>query len=218
MDTPLVMSRLSDHQLLGRARQGDGSAYGELFERHARAVYSYCFRRTADWALAEDCTSIVFLEAWRRRRTVQLAGDTLLPWLLGVANNVLRNQARSRRRWHAALERLPPPVPEPDFAEASADRLDDQRRMRAVLELIRQLPRGDQDVLAMCGWAGLSYEQAAVALGVPLGTVRSRLSRARARLRDLEHQLAANSDAPADTQQASATQRPGTATGATDAT
>jgi len=211
------MSRPSDHQLLARARHGDASAYGELFERHARAVYSYCFRRTADWALAEDCTSIVFLDAWRQRRTIQLAADSLLPWLLGVANNVLRNQARSLRRWRAALDRLPPPVPEPDFAEASAGRLDDERRMREVLELIGRLPRADQDVLAVCGWAGLSYEQAAVALGVPLGTVRSRLSRARARLRDLERQHAGNLDAAADTDQASATQRPGTTRGATDA-
>jgi RNA polymerase sigma-70 factor, ECF subfamily len=57
------------------------SGFGRLFERHGRAVYNYCFRRTADWSAAEDLTSVVFLEAWRRRKDLRLDGDSLLPWL-----------------------------------------------------------------------------------------------------------------------------------------
>ena len=155
-----------------------------LYERHARAVYNFCFRRTANWATAEDLTSIVFLEAWRRRGEVSLKDGRALPWLLGVAVNVLRNRRRSERRHRAALERLPISR-SVDFAEDADGRLDDERRMRATLRTIAKLPRREQEVLALCAWAGLSYEDAALALGLPVGTVRSRLSRARSRVREL---------------------------------
>jgi RNA polymerase sigma factor (sigma-70 family) len=161
-------------------------ALGELFETHARAIYNYCFRRTADWAAAEDLTSAVFLEAWRRRKDVDLVSEPPLPWLYGVATNLLRNHRRSLRRYRSALDRVPPPGPTPDFAEETAERLDDERRMREVLGDVERLPRAQQEVLALCVWAGLGYEDAARALGVPVGTVRSRLARARAELASLE--------------------------------
>ncbi|MFG2003371.1 RNA polymerase sigma factor [Spirillospora sp. NPDC048911] len=166
------------------ASDGGAEAFGTVFDRHARAVYNHCFRGTADWATAEDLTSIVFLEAWRRRADVRLERDSALPWLLGVANNVVRNQHRARRRHRAALDRLPPPPAEPDHSDDVAGRLDDEKAMRRVLELVHRLPRADQDVLALCVWDGLSYAEAAVALGVAVGTVRSRLARARGRLRE----------------------------------
>jgi RNA polymerase sigma factor (sigma-70 family) len=174
----------TDAELWRAAARGETSAFGVLYERHARAVYNFCFRRTADWAMAEDLTSIVFLEAWRRRGDVRLKDGRALPWLLGVAVNVLRNRRRSERRHRAALERLPIPR-SVDFAEDADGRLDDERRMRATLRTIAKLPRREQEVLALCAWAGLSYEDAALALGLPVGTVRSRLSRARARVREL---------------------------------
>jgi RNA polymerase sigma factor (sigma-70 family) len=178
------MEQANDADLWRRAVDGERDAFGVLFERHARAVYNYLFRRTADWALAEDLTSVVFLEAWRRRTDVRLQRELALPWLLGVATNVLRNRRRSQRRHRAALERLPREHAH-DFAEEASGRLDDERQMRTVLRAIAKLPRRERDVLALCAWAELSYEEAAVALGVPVGTVRSRLSRARARIREL---------------------------------
>lgn len=178
------MGELTDAALWQRAAAGETEAFGEIFERHAGTVYNYCFRRTGDWSQAEELTAIVFLEAWRRRAQVQLERDEAIPWLLGVATNVLRNLRRSQRRHRAALERLPRERAE-DFAGEVDARLDDERQMRAALRLLRKLPRADQDVLALCVWEELTYEQAALALGVPVGTVRSRLSRARARLREL---------------------------------
>jgi len=157
-----------------------------LFELHARTIYNFCFRRTGDWAQAEDLTSVVFLEAWRRRGQVDLVDEPALPWLYGVATNVVRNARRSLRRHRAALERMPAAQPTPDFAQEAAERLDDERRMREVLDAVHSLPSHDQEVLALCAWEGLSYEDAARALEVPVGTVRSRLSRARARLTALE--------------------------------
>ncbi len=178
------MTDASDRDLLLGARKGRAEAFGIIFERYARDVYNYCFRRTADWVAAEDLTSAVFLEAWRRRDT-ELLGDSALPWLLGVATNLLRNHHRSLRRHRAALARVPPPEPYPDHAEDLASRLDDERRMRSILKAVSQLPLHDQEILSLVAWGGLSYEEAAEALGHPVGTVRSRLSRARARLREL---------------------------------
>jgi RNA polymerase sigma-70 factor (ECF subfamily) len=74
----------------------------------------------------------------------------------------------------------------PDPADDVAAHVDDERRMKQLLARLSELPRGEQDVVALCVWSELSYEDAAAALGVPVGTVRSRLSRARGRLRELD--------------------------------
>ncbi|TDD91342.1 RNA polymerase sigma factor [Actinomadura rubrisoli] len=174
----------TDAELWRRARDGDERAFGTLFDRHARTVYNYCFRRTASWSEAEDLTSVVFLETWRRRAHVSLPSGSMLPWLYGVATNVLHNHRRSLRRHRQALSRLPAPVPQPDGADEAAERLDAERRMRQVMDSIKTLPRHDREVLVLCVWEGLGYAEAAEALGIPVGTLRSRLARARARLRD----------------------------------
>jgi RNA polymerase sigma-70 factor (ECF subfamily) len=177
---------LSDRVLWQQAREGDDAAFGVLFERHARPIYNYCFRRTGDWALAEDLTSTTFLLAWRGQGHAPLRAESALPLLYGIATNVLRNDRRSAKRRRAAFARLPLERPEePDFAEESPTRLDDQAAMRELLLLFTRLPRREQDVIALCEWSGLSYEDAAVALDVPIGTVRSRLARGRRRLREL---------------------------------
>lgn len=175
-----------DLELWDLAVRGSDAAFGALFERHASAVYNYCFRRCGDWAEAEDLTSATFLNAWRRRDEVRLEQDSLRPWLLGVATNLLRNDLRSRHRRDAAMSRvaLAGGRPEDALADDVAGRLDDQRRMKAVLERIDDLPVDQQEVLALVLWSGLSYEDASLALGVPVGTVRSRLSRARQRLKE----------------------------------
>lgn len=184
---------LPDRELWDLVAQGDGVALGELFERHSDAVYNHAFRRTADWSAAEEVTSLVFLEVWRRRGDVELERDTALPWLLGVARNVLRNRWRTKRRHRKALARLPEPSPG-RFDDDVDDRLDDQRRMRRLLKLIGRLPASQRDVLELVAWDGLTYEHAADVLDVPVGTVRSRLSRARRRLTEMEAELAVSAD------------------------
>lgn len=177
------MAEINDHALSQYARGGDVEAFGSLFERHARRIYAYCFRRTGDWMLAEDLTSVTFLEAWRRR-DVDLQPDKVEPWLFGIATNVLRTQWRSRRRYAAALKRLPPSEPQHDFADDAIERADAERRMREILDVVGELPRGEQEVLALALWEGLSQTDTAFALGIPAVTVRTRLFRARARLRE----------------------------------
>lgn len=175
---------VDETSLWSRARAGDRDAFGVLFERHAKLIYNYCFRRIGDWATAEDLVSIVFLEAWRHRERLQ--PEKGLPWLLGIATNVIRNRRRSERRHAAALRRVPDPGPEPDFAADAATQLDDARLIGGVLAAVSKLPRREQEVFVLCAGLDLSYEDAAVALGIPVGTVRSRLSRARRKLRELE--------------------------------
>jgi RNA polymerase sigma-70 factor (ECF subfamily) len=175
------MAELEDIDLWRRSQAGDADAFSSLFDRHANTIYGFCFRRTADWALAEDLTSVVFLEAWRRRQDVDLDTRGTLPWLLGVATNVVRNQERGLRRYRAALDRIPPLEPERDFADGLAERLDAEARMRSLLAEIRRLPQPEQDVLLL-SWAGLSSSEIAAALNVAQGTVRTRLFRSRRRL------------------------------------
>lgn len=174
---------IPDSELWRRAAGHDGAAFAELFERHADAVYLHCFRRTASWSRAEELTSVVFLEAWRRRRAVRLYSDSILPWLLAVANNAIRNANRSLRRHQRLLAKLPAPLAAVDFGDDAARRLDDERSMAQILSILRALRTEEQEVVALCDWAGLSCTQAAAALDVPAGTVRSRLSRAHEHLR-----------------------------------
>jgi RNA polymerase sigma-70 factor (ECF subfamily) len=178
------MAPPSDAVLWAEAVSGSRLAFGALFERHAQAIYAFCFRRTADWATAEDLTSAVFLEAWRRRHDIEPPEDSILPWLYGVATNLTRNARRGLRRHRDALASIPAWRDSPDFADEVAARLDAERSMRSVLARLDSLSRADRDVLALCVWAGLSYGEAAEVLGLPVGTVRSRLSRARSRLRE----------------------------------
>jgi RNA polymerase sigma-70 factor (ECF subfamily) len=174
-----------DSILWARSRAGDTAAFGVLFERHAREIYNYLFRRTGDWALAEDLLSVVFLEAWRRRRK-KLDEGKVRPWLFGIATNVLRTQRRSRRRYKAALRRIPRPEPDSGFADLSDERLDDERRVDEALARLSALSRNELDVFVLCAWMGLGYEDAAAALGIRVGTVKSRISRAREKLGEPE--------------------------------
>ncbi len=180
------VGEVPDHTLWRRAAAGDGDAFGSLFERHAARIYNYCFRRTGDWARAEDLTSATFLVAWKSCRRGPLREESALPLLYGIATNVLRNQRRSLKRGREAFARLPVPrLEEPDFAEDTTQRLDDKREIHALLAVFAQLPRREQDVVALCDWSDLSYDEAAAALAIPIGTVRSRLARGRHRLREL---------------------------------
>ena len=171
--------------LRARIRAGDPDAFSLLFDEYARAVYNLGLRLTANWSAAEDVVSLTFLEAWRLRSRIDPDGESLQPWLLGIAVNVCRNLARASRRHQAALGRIPPPPAVPDFAEELSGRLDDTAHLRQVAKALGGLRSSEREVIALCVWSDLDYATAARALGVPVGTVRSRLSRARRRLRKL---------------------------------
>jgi RNA polymerase sigma-70 factor (ECF subfamily) len=172
-------------ELRTRLRAGDPDAFGVLFDEYAHAVYNLGLRLTGNWSAAQEVVSLTFLEAWRLRDRIDPGAESLRPWLLAIAANVSRNLARASRRHRAALSRLPPTSPAPDFADELAGRLDDQARLREARQALGALRRGEREVIALCIWSGLDYATAARALGVPVGTVRSRLSRARRKLQKL---------------------------------
>ncbi|MEU6075702.1 RNA polymerase sigma factor [Micromonospora sp. NPDC047074] len=171
-----------------RIRAGDTDAFGTLFDEHADAVYRHAVWSEGDPAHAEDVVSLTFLEAWRIRESLRPDGDSLRPWLLGIATNVLRNRRRAARRHREALRRLPVRDTVPDFADEVVTRLHDAEQVAAAMAALRALRRADREVFLLCVWSQLDYAAAAEALGVPVGTVRSRLSRARTRLRALAQQ------------------------------
>ncbi|MGW1713802.1 RNA polymerase sigma factor [Streptomyces sp. NPDC002156] len=197
--------------LRDRIRAGDPEAFAELFGAHARAVYGHAARLSADRGTAEDVVSLTFLEAWRLREKLRpeaeaapdadaSEGDGLRPWLYGIATNVLRNTRRAARRHSAALARLPGRPADrdtlPDFADDVVGRMDRAERLAAAQTALGRLRRAEREVFALCVWSGLSYAAAGEALGVPASTVRSRLARARQRLRTLsEAELARRTSA-----------------------
>lgn len=151
----------------------------------AQAVHALALRATGDRTTAEDVVSLTFLEVWRLRERLEPGDGSVRPWVYGVATNVLRNRGRAARRHRQAMDRLPRPEDVPDVALDVVDRLDDAARLAAARTALGRLRRPEREVFLLCVWSGLGYAAAAEALGVPIGTVRSRLSRARARLRKL---------------------------------
>ncbi|MFJ6480622.1 MULTISPECIES: RNA polymerase sigma factor [unclassified Streptomyces] len=160
----------------------DHQLFAEIYDAHARSVYAYAARMTGDRAEAEDIVSLTFLEAWRLREALE-GVTSHRAWLFGIATNVLRNTRRAARRHGDAIARLPPPDTVPDLAEAVVSRIADAAEAAAALAVLSRLRRTDREALLLSVWSGLSHDEVAQACGVPVGTVRSRLSRARARAR-----------------------------------
>ena len=157
------------------ATAGDGEAFGRIYDRHRDRVFRHSLRLVAGVADADDVVAITFLEAWRRRDQLRLVDESALPWLLVTATNAAHNLRRSAFRYRALLAKLPAEQHAPDH---SSD-LEDGEAMSAL----RRMSVADQRVLTLCVLEGLSEREAASVLGVPTGTVKSRLSRARARLK-----------------------------------
>jgi RNA polymerase sigma-70 factor (ECF subfamily) len=172
-----------DGVLWSRIQESDLEALGELFQRHAAAVHAFCARRTSSVSLADDLTTVVFMEAWRRRKDAHLVSANALPWLLGIASNCARNAQRSLRRYRLSLSRLPQPRPAESSEEEAIKRLEVDLGLKAAAECLAGLSLRERDAFMLVHWSGLSYDEAAAALGVPIGTVRSRVARAHKKLR-----------------------------------
>jgi RNA polymerase sigma factor (sigma-70 family) len=162
-----------DEQDWANALRGDGEAFGQIFDRHRHRVFRHSLRLVAATADADDIVSITFLEAWRRADGVRFVDGSMLPWLLVTATNSARNLARSSRRYRAMLERLP--------ADPHVDDRPTQFDTEAR-DALRLLSLADQRIITLCVLEDLSGKDAAAVLGIPPGTVKSRLSRAKARL------------------------------------
>jgi RNA polymerase sigma-70 factor (ECF subfamily) len=171
-DPPAVLAR-TDGELWHDAANGAESAFAELFERHVEAVWNHAYRLTGSWARAEDLASATFLTAWRKRAEVTLVRDSALPWLCTVVANLARSEYRSATRFRRAAHRLGVPDPVADHADAVANRIDDDRRLREVLDEVRLLPRAEREAVELCLLGDLSTAAAAELLGVAEASVRS---------------------------------------------
>jgi RNA polymerase sigma-70 factor (ECF subfamily) len=181
----LIMTA-SDRELWERAAAGSSEAFGQLYDRHARAIYNFLYRRTASWSDAEDLTSAVFLHAWRRRADVVLDRESALPWLLRAADYTVRNEWRAKLRYRRALAAAHLLADhQRDHADDVVGRLDSDRHLAQARTALARLPRQEREIVELCVWSGLDQQAAAIALDIPLGTVKSRLSRARKHLREL---------------------------------
>ena len=147
------------------------AAFDAVFERHFQAVHAFAQRRVGR-DLAEEVAAETFVRAFDGRARYDAAHADALPWLLGIACNVMRRHWRTERRRLAAYARAvrhDAPAAAPDVAGEA-------------LHAVARLPRRQREVLLLYAWADLTYEQVARALDLPVGTVRSRIARARTSL------------------------------------
>lgn len=154
----------------------------EIFDRHAPALLRYVTRRLGP-DIAEDVLGDVFVVALERRGAFDPQAVSARPWLYGIASNVMARRYRDETRRLQAVERDGQAAAH-RFEDTVAHRVDAERAVRRLSRALALLSPGDRDVLLMTAWAGLEQAEIAAALGIPVGTVKSRLHRARGRLRD----------------------------------
>jgi RNA polymerase sigma-70 factor, ECF subfamily len=166
------------------ASRSDPPRFGVVFDRHFGALHRYLRRRVGK-DLADELAAETFVQAFAGRYRYDGTHPDARPWLFGIAANLLRHYARTeRRRLLAYARRRIDPATEAD-SDAVDRRLDAQEAGPPIARALAALAPVQREVLLLSVWAELSYEDIAVALGLPVGTVRSRLSRARARMREL---------------------------------
>ncbi|MEV0165269.1 RNA polymerase sigma factor [Nonomuraea fuscirosea] len=175
--SPLVV----DAEIITRSLD-DPEQFSALFDRYAATLYRYVSFRLGR-ELAEDLVGETFLIAFRRRHTYDIAYRDARPWLLGIATKLVTGHRRSEVSRYRALERQSPAQPVEGPEEAIARDLTARGSRTALLDALAKLSRGDRDVLLMVAWSDMTYDEAARALGIPVGTVKSRLNRARRKVR-----------------------------------
>ncbi|GAA0844080.1 RNA polymerase sigma factor [Streptosporangium amethystogenes subsp. fukuiense] len=172
---------VDDASLIERSRR-EPEAFAEVFHRHAPEIKRYVTRRLGVDA-AEDVVADTFLVAFRGREGYDPSQPSARPWLYGIATNLIRRHRRVEVRQLRVLERTgvdPVTVP---FTERSDERLSAGAVRRSLAAALAGLPAGHRDVLLLVTWGGLTYPEAARSLGIPVGTVRSRVNRARSKVR-----------------------------------
>ena len=156
--------------------------FTELFRRHAPYIQRYVVRRLGQDA-ADDIVAETFLLAFRQRDSYDQTRSDARPWLYGIATNLIGHHRRAEIRLYRALARTgADPVTE-SFTDRIDDRVSASTASRRLAAALARLSAELRDTLLLVAWGDLSYEETATALGVPVGTVRSRISRARSALR-----------------------------------
>ena len=175
-------------------------SFAAIFDRHHLAVHRYLARRVPS-AQADDLASMTFVVAFERRRSFRPSSTSARPWLLGIATNLLHERHRRERSERGAIALLSGEPPRGADGVLSDGLLSDARDgadTEQLAQALATLEAPQRDVLLLHAWEELSYEEIAEALEIPIGTVRSRLARARAHLRSrLEQPRACPNPTPA---------------------
>jgi RNA polymerase sigma-70 factor (ECF subfamily) len=159
------------------ASLSDPAAFAGVFDRHWPAIHRFCVSRAG--AAGEDLAAETFRVAFDERRRYDPRHAHARPWLFGIAGNLLRH-------WFRTAARGAPPSAafESDFADDALGRVEARALGRDLAAALASVPSADRDALLLHVWADLTYTEIAQATGAPVGTVRSRIHRARTRLRD----------------------------------
>jgi RNA polymerase sigma-70 factor (ECF subfamily) len=166
------------------ASLSDPERFGTVAERHFGAIFQYLARRVGREA-AQDLGAETFVIAFSSRSRYDLSRDNARPWLFGIATNLIRRQRRSELRMLKAYVRSVSSTQIGDQIEEHSIHMDHVALLARVAESFSRLDPAQRDALHLTAIEGLSYAEAAEALGVPVGTVHSRVARARMTLRDL---------------------------------
>ncbi|MEX0751249.1 MAG: sigma-70 family RNA polymerase sigma factor [Dehalococcoidia bacterium] len=173
-------------RLVERARQGDLDAFNSLVEIHQRAVYNLCLRMIGHTSAAEDSAQDAFISAWRG--LAGFKGGSFRSWLMRIAANACTDELRRRgRRPSVSIDTPPPgveePIDVPDTAEGPETQALRKEHQTAIQAALLKLPADQRLAVIMCDVQGFAYDEIAAAMSVSIGTVKSRISRGREKLR-----------------------------------
>jgi RNA polymerase sigma factor (sigma-70 family) len=177
------LDTLSDADVIQTSLE-DPACFATIFDRHVDAVSEFVTRRVGV-VLADDITAETFLTAFANRRRYDSARADARPWLLGIATNLLRHHWRTEKRRLAAYARIGAERDEELGVDTVEDRLDATALAPRMAWALQRLRKRDLEPLLLLAWADLSYSEISDALALPVGTVKSRIARARRRLREL---------------------------------
>ncbi|MEV7403085.1 RNA polymerase sigma factor [Streptomyces sp. NPDC091267] len=172
----------ADDAALVLESHGDPQRFAELYDRYAPDIHRYAARRLGDW-LADDVTAETFLIAFRRRHRFDPARGSVRPWLYGIAANLIAGHRRTEVMQYRVLAKTSVDAVVMDCHDGADSRVAAAAVTSRLAAALAQLSKGDREVLLLIAWESLSYEEVAQALRIPIGTVRSRLNRARKKTR-----------------------------------
>ena len=176
------MNTTDDDATVIRASLVEPEDFGVLFDRHAPAIQRHLTRRLGR-EIADDLVAETFLAAFRKRRRYDFTRADARPWLYGIATKLISQHRRDEAKQYRIAAAVPAEFSEACHADLVAAQVTAQAMNSLLATGLAELSGGDRDVLLLIAWEGLAYDEVAVALGIPVGTVRSRLNRARKKVR-----------------------------------
>ena len=180
--TPGLAARQASDAVIIQQSWLESERFAAIFDRYYAQIHDYAARRLGQ-SLADDVAAEAFLIAFARRQRYDISRPDARPWLYGIASNLIARHNRAEVRWYRALARTGVAQADEADVERADARVDAQSQRRLLASALAQVRDADREVLLLVAWAGLTSGEAGEALGIPAGTARSRLHRARKQVR-----------------------------------